>query len=153
MKKGETRQILSETLLVLTVALLAATLCAFFHPQRPAWHQAQGEEEKLWSIDEARARQLMAAGRVQWIDARKSAQFEAAHLPGAISLDLDRWSDLMFSQQGVMEKAMGNPLIVYCDGGRCERSRDVAQKLREIGFHPVYLFKGKWQNLASDGNR
>lgn len=141
--------ILKEAAIVCGIALIFATLCAFFHPKRPAWYKVAPDDVLRWSISEEKARQLMQAGDILWIDARPGGKYVEEHYPGAISLDLEHWADLMFEQQETLQSAMGKTVIVYCDGTRCEKSRDVAQRLRELlGLDPVYLLKGNWRNLV-----
>jgi rhodanese-related sulfurtransferase len=141
---------LREALIVCCIALLAATLSAFFHPKRPAWFQVTPEDVSRWSISEERAAELIKQGKVLWVDARPAKKFKEEHYPGAISLDLENWGDLMFEQQGTLQSAIGNPVIVYCDGTRCEKSQDVARRLRElIGLDPVFLLKGNWRKVVS----
>lgn len=143
------RGMVKEVVIVVGISLIAATLCAFFHPKRPAWYQVVSEDVKRWSIDETEAAQLMGKSDVLWVDARPAAKFAEEHFPGAISLDLENWADLMFEQQATLQDAIGKAVIVYCDGTRCEKSKDVATRLRELlGLEPVYLLKGNWRELV-----
>lgn len=142
-------KMIREASIVCGIAIVAATLSAFFHPKRPAWYQVEPEDVTRWSVTESEALRLTEKGKVLWIDARPAKKFKEEHFPGAISLDLENWGDLMFEQQEVLQDAMGNPAIVYCDGTRCEKSQDVARRLRElIGLDPVYLLKGNWRKLV-----
>lgn len=148
------KQVVREVAIIMGIVLCFTTLSAFFHPKRPAWYQVMDEDEKLWSIDEQRAAELVANGNVLWVDARKAENFDKAHYPGAISLDLDDWGNSLFQHQTLIQASMDFPVIVYCDGNRCDRSKDVAKRLRELmAMDPVYLLKGKWQNLVpKDGD-
>ena len=138
--------------IVVGISLVGATLSAFFHPRRPAWFEVVSDEELRWSIDGDRAAALIAGGRVLWVDARPSEKFEEFHFPGAISLDLENWAELMIAQQEELEAAIGATVIVYCDGNRCEKSMEVAKRLRELaGLDPVYLLKGDWRKLVPEG--
>lgn len=140
---------LREALIVCGIALVGATLSAFFHPKRPAWYKTESDDVIRWSINEAKAAELIKKGEVVWVDARPARKFAEEHYPGAISLDLDNWAELMFEQQETLQNAFGKTVIVYCDGTRCEKSREVAGKLRELlGLDPVYLLKGNWHSLV-----
>jgi len=140
---------LREALIVCGIALVAATLSAFFHPKRPAWYKTESDDVIRWSINEAQAAEWIKKGEVVWVDARPAKKFTEAHYPGAISLDVENWAELMFEQQEKLQDAIGKPVIVYCDGTRCEKSREVAAKLRELlGLDPVFLLKGNWQSLV-----
>ena len=143
------KSVVRDAAILMGLALAAATLSAFFHPKRPAWYLVVSDEVLRWSIDLDRARELMAEGKVLWVDARPGKKFKDEHFPGAISLDAEHWSDLVIEQLPVLQNAMGGPVIVYCDGTRCEKSNEVAKHLREsLGLDTVYLLKGNWRKLA-----
>ncbi len=134
--------------LILACALAAGAISAAFHPGRPPWFEVADPTRERWEIEVPRARELAAAGRVVWIDARPRADFEKDHLPGALLLNSEEWGDLMFEHQDALRDAFERPVIVYCDGEGCARSGDIAQRLRELlGLDPVYVLKGPWQEF------
>lgn len=134
--------------LILGLALVAATLSAFFHPKRPAWYFVASPEVLQWQISPEEAQELASAEDVLWIDARPRAKFEEEHFPDAILLNMDEWGDLMFEHMDTLQTAMDRPVVVYCDGTRCEKSHEVASQLRELlGLEPVYILKGDWRLL------
>ncbi len=143
------RRLLFEAGLVLGLSLIAAGLSAFFHPKRPAWYLVEEADVVRWSIDLERGRELFESGRALWVDARPARQFEKSHFPGAISLDADQWAERVIAEQERLQAAMGNPVVVYCDGTRCEKSREIAKRLRELlGLQPVYLLRGNWREIG-----
>lgn len=137
-----------QVVLILACATVAAGLSAAFHPRRPPWFEVVDPARERWEIDVERARELLVQGPVVWIDARPRADFDKDHLPGALLLNSEEWGDLMFENQDALRSAFDQPVIVYCDGSGCERSADIAQRLRELlGLDPVYVLKGPWQDL------
>jgi rhodanese-related sulfurtransferase len=38
--------------------------------------------------------------------------------------------------------------VVYCDGQKCGKSKDVADRLRELGVGDVYHLVGGWAALS-----
>jgi rhodanese-related sulfurtransferase len=130
--------VIRQALLILVAALLPAGLTAAFHPQRPAWTQetlAPGEE---------RLPTVLAWGEsVLWVDARSADEYEAEHVPGAISLNLESWDELLpkFLDQWSPEKKV----VVYCSAATCELSREVAERLRKSGITSVFVLKGGWE--------
>lgn len=133
---------------IVLLSLVAATLSAFFHPRRPAWFFVESAEVLRWQISVEEARELAAKEEVLWVDARPRKKFEEERLPGSILLNTDEWGDLMFANMDTLQSAMSRPVIVYCDGNRCEKSQDVASRLRELlGLEPVYVLKGDWRLL------
>lgn len=80
-------------------------------------------------------------GRVQWVDARPRAQFEAGHLPGALLLNEDEWAALVPAFLDAWDP--DRPVVVYCAGGSCEASHAVARRLREeLQLGEVHVLKG-----------
>jgi rhodanese-related sulfurtransferase len=127
-----------QALLILVSALIPAGLSAAFHPQRPAWTQetlAPGEE---------RLPTVLAWGEsVLWVDARSADEYRAEHVPGAISLNLESWDELLpnFLDQWSPDKKV----VVYCSAATCELSHEVAERLRKSGITSVFVLKGGWE--------
>ncbi|MDF1739725.1 MAG: rhodanese-like domain-containing protein [Verrucomicrobiales bacterium] len=133
---------------ILGISLVAAILSAAIHPLRPPFFQVESAEVLRWQIDVEKANQLAAAGEVLWVDARSREKFEEGHLEGAILLNPEEWGDLMFRNMDALQAALGTPVVVYCDGTRCEKSQDVSARLRELlGLDPVYVLKGDWREI------
>jgi rhodanese-related sulfurtransferase len=137
-----TGTVVRQALLILLAALIPAGLTAAFHPRRPAWTQetlAPGEE-RLPTV-------LSWGESVLWVDARSAGEFEAEHVPGAISLNLENWDELLpkFLDQWSPEKKV----VVYCSAATCELSREVAERLRKSDISPVFVLKGGWEAWKS----
>jgi rhodanese-related sulfurtransferase len=80
---------------------------------------------------------------VLWVDARARAKYDHEHIPGAVLLNEDEWNKLFpaFSDAWDPDKVV----VVYCDGGSCEASHAVAERLRkELQNQNVYVLKGGW---------
>lgn len=122
----------------------AAVLTFFYHPQAPALYEVSGPVENEISIEEALHMQLER--QIIWIDARTEKEFEEGHVEGALLLNQERWADLMWQHREVIEGIDGAAVIVYCDGKRCKRSSEIAERLRtELALEPVYVLKGDWR--------
>ncbi|MEO0416243.1 MAG: rhodanese-like domain-containing protein, partial [Verrucomicrobiota bacterium] len=104
--------------------------------------------------DESQIREIINAGSpVLWIDARKAEKYQTEHFPGAISIPGDDWAEAVFENRAVLESAMNQAVIVYCDGSRCAKSKEVSEKLRQLmGLQQVYVLRGDWRKLRSEVN-
>lgn len=91
-------------------------------------------------IEPRRAADLAAI--VLWVDARQRREFDQAHVPGALLLNEDEWDALLPAvlQQWTPDRQV----VVYCDGGACQASREVAARLRDAGLSPVSVLRGGW---------
>lgn len=79
-----------------------------------------------------------------WVDARTDEQFNAAHVPGALQLNEDRWDELLHEMLGVW--SADKKVVVYCSRLTCHASHEVAERLRkEAGLKNVYVLDGGWE--------
>src|ERR1700722_20404978 len=98
---------LRQAFIILLVALIPAGLTAAFHPRRPPWAQ-----ETLAPGEEMLSTVFAWRGNVPWVDARSMEDYDAEHVPGALSLNLENWDELFpkFLDQWVP----GTKVVVYC---------------------------------------
>lgn len=86
-----------------------------------------------------------------WIDSRPRSAFDAAHIPGAISIP--EGSDKAVLDRLRAEQSAERPIVVYCSGIGCGTSRRLATRLaREFGFTRVHHLPGgftEWQQIQA----
>jgi rhodanese-related sulfurtransferase len=81
---------------------------------------------------------------VIWVDARPDNEFERDHIPGAISLNEDRWNELL--PQFLGQWSPERKVVVYCSAESCNASREVAKRLRdEAQLKDVFVLDGGWE--------
>jgi rhodanese-related sulfurtransferase len=131
------RRALSQAIALALIAAVPAVLAGFFHPKRPDFSGApkEGEISAMVAVRDA--------ARYFWIDARSAHEYAEQHIPGAVLLNEDDWNTLL---PAVMQEwPPDKPAIVYCSVRQCQASRDVARRLREFNFAPVFELKGGWE--------
>lgn len=86
------------------------------------------------------------------IDAREQHDFDEGHLKSAIHVPS---SDIFAN---IPERVIGagiatsDIIIVYCGGGQCEASHNVADALRDqFGYERVYVYEKGWEEIESSG--
>lgn len=118
--------------LALLPALVSGALQLQWHPSEPL---APGEVHL--------ATAQMWGDQMQWVDARSRAKFEHAHIPGALLLNEDEWDALIAPFLDAWDP--DKTIVVYCDGGGCEASHKVAERIRaDLKIGNVYVLKGGW---------
>jgi rhodanese-related sulfurtransferase len=132
------RKAVRQALLLLVLAAPAALVSGLLHPKAPAW------QEPPLGPGEVRLRAVLAwEEEVVWLDARSRAEYEEAHIPGALLLNEDEWEALFFDFLAVWDPEA--TIVVYCGGAQCEASQHVAERLRrELGSETIYVLKGGW---------
>jgi len=79
-----------------------------------------------------------------WVDARPEEDYEREHVPGALSLNEDRWSEMLPPM--LAKWSPGKRVVVYCSTQGCGASREVAHRLRkEAGLTNVFVLEGGWE--------
>ncbi len=83
---------------------------------------------------------------VLWVDARSREDFEASHWPEAVLLNLEEWDALVPGFLEVWDPEQ--KVVVYCDGGACRASEEVAERIRtDFGHDQVFVLEGGWDAL------
>jgi rhodanese-related sulfurtransferase len=76
------------------------------------------------------------------IDSRTPVDREMGYIEDSISLPDDQTSCERLSK---LSKHHDQPMIFYCNGIKCSRSRDAVQKASACGYSKLYWFKGGYQ--------
>ncbi|MBC7348910.1 MAG: rhodanese-like domain-containing protein [Candidatus Aminicenantes bacterium] len=96
------------------------------------------EVEELWHNQQAAI-----------LDSRPSLEFRRGHIPGAVSVPLD---EVKSGNYGLLQTIPGGqPLIIYCEGGDCLTSLNLARLLHERGFRDLRIFSGGWEDWTAAG--
>lgn len=132
------RTLLAQALLLLGLAFLPAIGQGLYLRQEVSWDAPAVANDEV-TLDEA----LGWGESLLWVDARPDAQFESEHIPGALSLNEDRWKELL--PPFLATWAPDKRTVVYCSSQSCAASREVARRLRdEAGLKNVYVLHGGW---------
>lgn len=86
----------------------------------------------------AMVKKFYDADAALFVDAREAAEYAEGHIAGAVSLPFD---DVFKDPKklGTIDPK-GKPIIVYCGGGECEASKNLAYQLIDAGRKKVVVF-------------
>jgi len=87
------------------------------------------------------------------LDARYRIDHQLAHVPGALSLPRDEFSDGYASLKSKLQANRSQPIAIYCDGKDCVDSKLVQKALWDLGYKQVAVFKGGWSEWTAAGKR
>lgn len=155
-KHGLGRLLLRAAGLLLT-AILFGTASNLVHPARIPWVEdwskyieSKALKEKIALVTPAQALKIVGAGNHVILDARPAADFDAGHIPGAVSLPYDTVEEKMTEVQALLTPAQ--PILTYCSGESCDESFLLTLYLRRQGFTNVVLFAAGFDQWKSAGN-
>lgn len=135
------KALLRQSVVLLALALLPAAVEALYFRDKIPW-QSRVAESDLVSVDAARG----WGANALWVDARPTTEFERDHVPGAISLNEDRWGEAL-AEFLAREWSPEKKIVVYCGAESCNLAGDVARRLREEAKLPneIRVLKGGWE--------
>lgn len=110
-------------------------------------------DPELLAADELCIDQVPADADIVWVDARTRAEWETSGLPGSILWNLDPTEDMQaFEADAAMRIAVNPRVIVYCADENCGISRQIAERIRGLGFGAeVSVLHGGWRALLEAG--
>jgi len=126
---------------LVALALLPAAVEALYLRDKIPWNSRVAESDFV-DVETARG----WGANVTWIDARPADEFERDHVPGAISLNEDRWNEGL-AQFLAKDWSPEKKIVVYCSAASCNLAEDVARRLREEAKLPneIRILKGGWE--------
>ena len=95
-------------------------------------------------IDRTELMRRLKAGTVTLIDVRPAEEYEAAHIPGAVSVPLDKIS--AFAKTAGKRKT----IVAYCRGPYCVLSLQAVAALRKRGLNAMHAKEGisEWRTAG-----
>ena len=89
--------------------------------------------------------------KLPFLDARRSEDYLAGHLPGSWSVPV--WeadvADRITEFEARVRPAPRDPIVIYCSGGDCEDSRLLARKLVELGYRHLLIYRDGFPDWAA----
>jgi rhodanese-related sulfurtransferase len=131
--------VLRQATVLVALALLPAAGEAVYFRDKVSWRSSVAPSEL---VTVAQAGEW--GGNAIWVDARPDEEFAHDHVPGAVSLNEDRWNELL--PQFLAVWSPERRVVVYCSSQNCNASREVARRLRnEAQLQNVFVLQGGWE--------
>lgn len=103
-------------------------------------------------VNYEQVKQLVGKKGVQFIDARAEDFFNEGRIGNAINCH--PWKDGMpfIDVEKLMKLPKDKTYIVYCTGGTCTDSHEIAEKMLQLGFKKVFVYHegyDEWEQLEN----
>jgi rhodanese-related sulfurtransferase len=98
-------------------------------------------------IDSKIAYNLFNTKKTIFIDARDPGDYLKKHIKNAINIPYDYYEEY---QEQITNMNVDNSYVVYCSGGECSLSLDLADYLFELGFFNIFIYENglpEWIDL------
>ncbi len=119
-------------------------------PRRAAPLPFIPDSDQPIQVQMASVRRFFDAKAALFLDARDPAEYEKGHIPGAIRLTNVEAQNEPDRMKGL--PLAGKPTIIYCEGGTCEASIELARFLIESGWKKVLVYMGGFPEWAAAGH-
>jgi rhodanese-related sulfurtransferase len=135
------KSLLRQSALLLAIALVPGAVEALYLRDKIPW-QSRVAESDFVEVETARA----WGANALWVDARPADEFERGHVPDAVSLNEDHWSEAL-PQFLAKDWSPDKKIVVYCSAASCNLAEDVARRLRDEAKLPneIRILKGGWE--------
>lgn len=126
------------------IVMLLAVVCTA-QPNEPATLMPQEDAGREVTTEELQA--LLVTGGATVLDARPYREYAISHIPGAVNVAPKPGVPMSMYLSDVAEIGRllhGNkaaPLVVYCNGPHCAKSRRLAAELRDAGYSNVRRYQ------------
>lgn len=102
------------------------------------------------------AQRTQGAEGLLFIDSRGRDDFAAGHIPGALSVPLERIQRSRKTASGsegagTLDFPGAQTLVVYCEGGDCQTSISLAKIIHDKGYKDIRIFTGGWAEWHAAG--
>lgn len=138
---------------LIVCAAILATAAQFLGPRAIPWVERHSQrievramQAGLTIVDVENAKAILESGDYLVFDARRAADFDTGHLPGAISFPYESREEGYNEMAALLPPAQ--PVMVYCSGRTCDDALLLGEFLKNQGSQEVALFlegTGGWK--------
>ena len=141
---------------ILLLALFLGTLAQLVRPVAIPWIEdhsqspfAKARAAGVELVSLKQAKDMVLAGGVLVLDARSLADFDAGHLPSAVSFPNATRGESYYELAALLQPEQA--LLVYCSSKTCDDALQLALFLREQGSQKIHLFADGFQAWREAG--
>jgi rhodanese-related sulfurtransferase len=80
------------------------------------------------------------------VDARRPDEYAKNHIGNAINIFPGNEQDIVVEQ--IFNLPKDKTIIIYCDGGNCDLSHELAALLQDFGYDRFFVFEGGWEEWS-----
>ena len=108
----------------------------------------QGKKNKQGFIEPPNITTELAKGlydrKALFIDARTKLEFDTIHVKGAVNIPFAEFHNKSIEERTEFMKKFNKEgiIVVYCIGGKCEVSIDLAYEIAKLGYNSVNIYRG-----------
>lgn len=111
----------------------------------PPEHGKEAANHVSATVTYEQVKKLAADESVLFIDARNAEEYGQGHIGNAINIYTPEFEQNI---PKVITLPRDKRVVVYCGGGACELSHELAAHMSNLGFQRVYVYVGGWHEWS-----
>lgn len=111
----------------------------------PKEHSSEPTDHVSKTVTYEQVKKLAADPNVLFIDARNADEYGLGHIGNAINIYTPEFEQNI---PKVIALPRDKRVVVYCGGGACELSHELAAHMGNLGFQRVYVYVGGWHEWS-----
>ncbi len=84
---------------------------------------------------------------VHFVDARDPKEYAEGHIPGSINIPAENLAESMAKLDSIPKADL---VLIYCDGGECRKSHDLAEYMLPQGWKRLAIYEGGWEEWSAE---
>jgi len=139
---------MSHRIILSTLALLCSTAAALAAPAETIYQATLGESaQKTEEISTEQLKEILADKSATVLDARPAREFAMSHIPGALNvaakpgLPMSAYVSDVAEISRLVDGKRDTPLVLYCNGPFCGKSKRLADELLAAGYTDVRRYQ------------
>jgi rhodanese-related sulfurtransferase len=86
---------------------------------------------------------------VHFVDARETKLYDEGHIPGAVNIPFEHMDENQAKLDSIPKLDL---VVLYCDGGDCHLSNDLAAHMVENGWKRIAVYEGGWAEWSKESD-
>ena len=82
---------------------------------------------------------------IHFVDAREPKLYAEGHIAGAVNIPFER-----LAEYGEITIPKADLVVIYCDGGDCHLSNDLAEYMLQNGWQRLAVYEGGWEEWSKE---
>jgi rhodanese-related sulfurtransferase len=86
---------------------------------------------------------------IHFVDSREPDLYAAGHIPGAVNIPFEKIGEYLPVLNLIPKEQL---IVIYCDGGDCHLSHDLAEYALSQGWNRICVYQGGWAEWSKESD-
>jgi len=147
-----------DVVVLTLISIMAAWVVNVARPQPLPWYEdfkaakvQEAARTGLEVLSPAQAQAALEARAKTFVDAREPDEFAEGHIPGAVNIPAEVLLTGLEAAAGQFAKDA--PLLFYCGGISCPKSKELAEGFKQLGYTALSVMPEGLEGWTASGGK